>query len=508
MSYDHKGARFCDECGRLAPKPTRIHQGKDYCSTCYARTFVARTCSRCQGRLRVHKNAPDPHVCGACARSERRCLRCGKPTPVAGRLVEGGAVCAACAPRYLQTQNCPRCAKLGKRMSRSPTQGIFAKVCDGCRAQATHATCSRCGRHRRVAERLPDGKAVCASCVPGGEQTHACPECGAKVLGGGAGRCRFCINRSVVRADARDVAATLEGVWCQTLWSAYVEDRLSKHPDSPRLRQHLRKDAEFFRLIGSAFKTREQACAAGLGRAVPSKLLRRHLAASRFVIGDDSPEDMTMHRDARAESERIDRTLARASTKPYGSLLSRYRSWLKEHHTLPRTTRMYLATAHTFCENVKARDDKPWSTDAIVVFLRKHPGLGANLGRFVSFCQSACEWDVQMPEKSLWKGFKSKEREDVKKLRAAIEPLSARAPDTWTTKELARVLATALGIPAAQLLRHRTDDGLQRADGAVVLGQDAVIGVRHPMHAYAVRWAQRGAAHARRLQRVSPADRS
>ena len=501
MSYDHKHRRFCDECGRLTPKPTRIHLGNDYCSTCYARTFVRRTCGTCAGNVRVHKNAVEPFVCGACERRERLCLRCGKPAPIAGRLVDGGAVCGSCAPHYSEIQDCPQCAKPSSRLSRSPSQGIRTKVCDGCRAKATHASCSRCRRFRPVAERLADGKAVCASCLPGSEQAHPCPDCGSEVLGSGTGRCRFCINRAVVRSDASKVAPTLEGVWCQTLWSAYVEHRLSEQPDSPMLRKNLQKDVEFFRLLGATFKTREQACAAGLGRAVSSKVLRKHLVASRFVVRDDSPDDVTMHREARVESERICNVLARAESKPYASILSDYRRWLGEQHTLARTMRMYLTTAQVFCEAVKAREEGPWSQDAIVVFLRRHAGLAANLGRFVTFCQRRRTWDVQMPEKSLWKGYKSKERDDVKKLREAVESMDGRDPRTWTTKELARVLSTALGIPAAELVRNRVGAHLRHADGSVHLGPDAVIGTAHPMRAYALRWAELADAQVARMSR-------
>ena len=492
MSLDLKGVRFCDECGRTLVKASRIDLGNEYCATCYQRTFKSVPCSRCLKPMRAHKNEAGTPVCDACERAARVCLRCGKPTPVAGRLVEGGAVCAACAPHFAKPKTCPWCGVARQRLSKS--EPFEVAVCDHCRNQTTHATCTRCRRYRPVATSDPHEAPLCADCLPGVEAMHACPDCGINVVGGGQGRCRACVNRVVVREDSEQVADTLAPPWCQTLWTSYVEHRLHEHAKSSRLRQSLTKDASFFRLLGDAFAALEDVTPAAMGRRIPSAVLRRHLIASRFVLGERDLGELTEQRSVKAETERSANVIGDAEGEPYQEVLQRYGAWLQGKGTALRTARQYLRSAETYARAVRLDGGKPWKYDTMVVFLRKHPGLGANLGRFTTFCREHLGWDVAMPPKADWKGYRSTERLGERKLADVVRKLASRSAESWTTKDLARVLSLSLGITAVELTRTRTVRDMRRADGAIAIAKDAVIAPGHPLHAFAVRWAQRAEA--------------
>jgi hypothetical protein len=492
VSLDPKGVRFCDECGRTLVKASRIHLGNEYCATCYQRTFKSVPCSRCSKPMRAHKNAAAPPVCDACERAARVCLRCGKPTPVAGRLVEGGAVCAACAPHYAEPKTCPSCGVARQRLSKS--EPFEVAVCDHCRNQTTHATCTRCRRYRLVATSDPYEAPLCADCLPGIEATHACPDCGTTVVGGGRGRCRACINRVVVREDAVEAASAMAQPWCETLWTSYVEHRLHEHAESSRLRQNLTKDASFFRLLGDAFAALEDVTPAAMGRRIPSAVLRRHLIASRFVLGERDLGELTEQRSAKAETERSANVIGDAEGQPYQEVLQQYGAWLQGKGTALRTARLYLRSAETYAKAVRLQAGTPWQRETMVAFLRKNPGLGANLGRFTTFCREHLSWDVAMPPKADWTGHRSAERLTQRKLAQAIKEMSSRPSGSWTTKELARVLSLSLGIPAEELVRMRASGTIRRLDGSIAIATDAVVAPRHPLYAYAVRWAERAQA--------------
>ena len=290
------------------------------------------------------------------------------------------------------------------------------------------------------------------------------------------------------------MADTLAHPWCKTWWTSYVEHRLHEHAESSRLRQNLTKDASFFRLLGDAFAALEDVTPAAMGRRIPSAVLRRHLIASRFVLGERDLGELTEQRSVKAETERSANVIGDAEGQPYQEVLQRYGAWLQGKGTALRTARLYLRSAQTYAKAVHLQAGTPWKRDAMVAFLRKNPGLGANLGRFTTFCREHLSWDVAMPPKADWKGYRSLERLTQRKLAVAVKDLSSRPSESWTTKELARVLSLSLGIAAEELVRMRASGSMRRPDGSIAIATDAVIGLGHPLHAYAVRWAEKAEA--------------
>lgn len=382
------------------------------------------------------------------------------------------------------------------RLTRPLFAGQQDPVCDSCRNKINHATCSGCRRYRPVASTTPDGTPHCADCLPGNEVVHACPGCGSIEKGGGLGRCRSCINRGNVEKDAALVAAEIEAPWCRDLWNGYVQASLSPDASSPRLRAQINRAAEFFRVLDQRFESMDEINAKSFVQRLDSRFLRRYLTASRHVLASMNLEDIILARDERAEAQRTTNILADSADQPHGPMLRAYGQWLDAIGIAARTARLYLRAAESFCRLASLDGSVPWQPSALVAYLKKTPGNAANLGRFVRYCRKQLGWDVEMPAKTLWRPTASRATRDVRELRIALKTLDARPDASLTTKELARVLSLALGVSAAQLMRKRAANGVKRyPDGSIEIEQDAVIGVSHPLHRFAQRWADRAEAY-------------
>ena len=504
MGIDHAQQRFCDDCGRVIAKASRVYRGKDYCRSCYQRTFVSVPCSQCSRSTRVHRHDHEPPVCPACIRATRLCARCGKACPKAGMLLGSTkeAVCPACVPRVSEPRTCPQCKKPSARLSRPLPESIDL-VCDRCCRLLTHATCGVCRRYRRVAGHYPNDQPYCASCAPGREVTHACPGCGQTVPGGGAGRCRTCLTRDAVRHEASQVTGL--ALWVHRLWTDFVASQTAGERLSPRLRTSLRQAAEFFQSLGEAFPSPDALNAKTLVQALGPKALRRHLLASRFVLlrlehsGVVDSAEMTQARAAHVERQRHDQVLVDAQATPYGPLLEGYAQALRDQAVAPRTARMYLRAAERFCAQVHVDGQVPWSAVDLQSYLVASPGQGASLARFVSHCGTARGWNVAMPARDLWKSTLSDDQKSFRRFKRVLRLTAMQYVETLSTKALAALFGHSLGVSAAYMLRHRRDHGAPRnADGAIVVLPDAVIGPRHSMHPHARRWAELAERHAAR----------
>lgn len=496
MSIDPKFGRFCDECGRTIANAVRVYLGKDYCRACYQRTFLPVPCSQCGKSTRPHRHAAVDPVCDPCVRSKRTCLRCGKLTLIAGKLVGRSAVCPSCTPRFADKQICGGCGRESLRLTRPLFAGLLEPVCDSCRNKLNHATCSRCKRYRPVASTSVDGTRCCKDCVPGHETMHECPGCGCLLNGGGFGHCRSCINRRVVEKDAALVAAELEAPWCRDLWHGFVLESLSTDANSPRLRAQVNRSSELFRALDQRFVSMDEINSRSLLQRLDSQFLRLHLKASRYVVDKLKLHDFTLERVDQVEAQRSSKILAESADKPHGPMICAYAQWLTEIGIAARTGRLYLRAAESFCRQTKLNGSKPWQSSSLVDYLKKTPGNAANIARFVRYCREQLGWNVEMPHKAIWCPTTSRNTRDIRDLRAVLKTLDNRPDESMTTKELARVLSLALGISAAQLMRSRLENGvLRRPDGSIEIEQDAVIEPSNPLYRFAQQWAVRAEAY-------------
>ena len=489
MSIEPKKGRYCDECGRAILNAVRVHLGNDYCRACYQRTFLPVPCSVCQQQMRAHRHAAGVPVCDPCVRSSRTCLRCGRLTPRAGKLVGKSAVCAACVPYFTEKRPCTSCGRMSARLSRPLFAELENPVCDSCRNKLTHATCSTCRRYRVVAGHAV-GATYCGECIPGAETTHPCPECNCQVSGGGLGKCRACVNRAVIKKDAAFVAAEFESVWLRELWHAFVEGQLAGDCSAPQLRAQTSHAADFFRELGRTFKTAEAINAKSLTASVSSKILRAHLLASRFIV---SKLELTQFDDARAlrsEHLRIANILDQGGDRPYKAVLAVYADWLANQKIAIRTRRMYVRAAENFCAHCQLDGSSAWPVQGLIDYLIASPGQAASLGRFVTYCQIELNWNVRMPAKTLWHRVPDNTKRDLKLLQKIVKSMEEKVASKITTQELGRLFSLALGVSASQLLRERRSAGVRRHDGgAIEIMPAALIGPSHPLYRYAQRWA-------------------
>lgn len=397
MGLDGRGLRRCDECGKPMRNATRIHEGHEYCQSCHKRVFVAVECTQCQSPMRGHRHAQVPYVCSNCERAVRTCLRCGKPLPLASLRVAHGAVCSSCARHVLEPTPCERCGVLSKRLSRSLAQGITIRVCDRCRNQATHKTCSHCGRYRAVAAQLPDGKARCANCLPGEETSHACPDCQAVMSGPGHSRCRHCQIASQVRASLALTSVAMVFPWGREMVDRFCQWYIADGSLAPLALRRLPHYEAFFQRLETAGGREGAPSASTLLAHFRVEELHRYKVPMRFLR-----DVQGLALDAKAKVEHAERTriqdlLASSRQASWFTLLKQYVAWLEGRGKLARTIRLYASAAQAVCKSLELSLDVPPDGAPFERYLRYHRGQRTNLSVFVSYCRRELGWEVSMP---------------------------------------------------------------------------------------------------------------
>jgi hypothetical protein len=467
MSIDLKYGRYCDECGRTIAKAHRIFEGNDYCATCYPRIFVSRPCAQCGTSARVHRLSKVPAICRPCSKSGRVCIRCEKPIVKAGMLSAGKPVCPSCVPHFREKAPCSACGKLTTRLSAMPSIGIHEKVCDSCRKKVTHKTCAICRKHRKVAGIAEDGKPFCDACQPGEAVTHPCPTCHTQVPGKGASKCRSCLNFAQIVHETDLAVLTLTREWGQVLCRQFASWLYQRHPAAPNLIRIVRSHHIFFERLDTQFSHVEDVTAQSLLEVFGTAGLRKHLLASQFLSDTLNLEVTPELKSENADLERIRSKLFENKKSPWGQIFEQYAAWLLESGIPTRTRRLYLGTAESFCQFVKL-SNAPWSEDAIVQFLRKQPGLRANLFKFVGHCSRAYGWDVKMPPRTAAQHRQASVPATVTQLQKLLHLIGRQGVDKVDKKTLARIIAKSLGFPLKTILSISHDDCRARAAALVL----------------------------------------
>jgi hypothetical protein len=459
MSVDLKYGRYCDECGRTIVKAHRVFENKDYCASCYPRVFVKRPCSACGASARVHKNASDASLCRPCTLADRVCIRCEKPVPKAGILSDGKPVCPSCTPHFRTPLPCAQCGTLSTRLSAMPSAGITEKICESCRRQVDHKTCSVCRKHRKVAAISDDGRAICGSCAPDQTVAHSCSDCGTLVPGSGCARCRSCTNRDRLLAETRLAQAAVSRDWVRDLLGKFAVWLHGRQRDAPNLLAVFRRHEPFFEKIDAQYVVQEDLNADGLLTLFGTAGLRKHLLPSVFLT-----EAINLHvapalKADSAEAGRISEKLLSAKKQPWGKLLDDFAFALKKNEVSVRTMRLYISAAEVLCSTIPPAPSG-WSDEQLQKFLRKKPGLRANLFKFVSHCRSAYGWTTSMPPAL------RRERavpRTVPQLAALLKKIHGDGLEATDGRTLARVIAKALGLTASTVMQAKPGDFVGRA---------------------------------------------
>lgn len=446
MSIDAKHGRYCDDCGRSIKKAHRVFENNDYCSICYPRVFISKPCTQCGKSARVHRLSQDEPICRACARVGRVCLRCEKPIVKAGMISAGRPVCPSCVPHFKAASPCAACGVPSTRLSAMPSAGIFEKVCESCRNKVTHKTCSICRKHRKVVGTTQEGKPYCKACQPGAALSHSCPDCGVDVPGNGQARCRPCLNRMQIFHEVELSTLTLTRDWARVLYRQFANWLFTRQSESPSLMKVFRSHQIFFERIDAQLVNLRELTALELLKTFGTAGLRKHLLVTQFLKESLAIEATAEEKAENADLERIQTKLRENKKQPWGKILTAYAESLAGDALPVRTRRLYIATAEAFCQFAKP-SSAPWSDDCARQFLRKKPGLRANLSKFVRYCSRAYGWNVTMPQRSAVKHKLNAPPKTVPYLQKLLQKVSIDGVDKVDRATLVRIIAKSFGFP-------------------------------------------------------------
>lgn len=316
------------------------------------------------------------------------------------------------------------------------------------------------------------------------------------IPGSGAGHCLPCSLLIAAHRRSRVLVAALEQPWCRAMWDAFVEHLLDTEAYLSKASKLLTSAIGYFQMIESAFQERDRLTSVSLHEAIASPVHRQHLIAYRFVLEALGGEGADDARAKANEARRLNAVLARAAGRPYVPLLEAFVKSLRSAGKADRTVRLYAGVAQAFCERAAVTPKRPWSSSAVVEYLKHTPGAAASLSAFVTFCRDQQQWDVSMPSKAARRADQARADRTVDRLRSALAKVRGKPVEDLKLLEVVRVISAATGLPMNRLTSARPEAPTQQA--AVTLAEDACIEPGHLLHPYAVRWrtliAARGAS--------------
>lgn len=334
----------CGNCGQSMPKAKRVFHGVGYCGTCYASQFRRMPCRQCGAPTRLHVREYGG-LCRACTKEARRCLRCTRPVPHAALMVQGRPVC-------------PSCRRYFKPPSTWKPIG--------------HETCRVCRRHREVAGRDGDGKALCGACV-GRDRSQEI-------------RARDEAYWSASLERRLDVAASrLERAWCADLLRDFIRSERERVGPKP-IALRLAKYVECFVLFDHAFASPEDLRERGYAEILTVDQQRRfgvfliHLARRGIPI----PSQSDRH-DA-AERMRIAALADEAARLPQSEMLqafisdvaNRARKGEIELHSARQVVRVAV-------DVMRIAGAQPLRQTHVDAYLTSCPGQRGNLSAFLGW---------------------------------------------------------------------------------------------------------------------------
>ena len=481
MSFDPKGRRYCDCCGRFIEKPHRIEGRDEYCATCYAREFVPRTCA-CGKASRILRSAPPPYRCKSCVVAARTCIRCDRPVPRAGLRVGNGVVCPICYPKFAAKAACESCGQLSGALNRRAGDPDAPRLCQRCSTADTHATCVHCGRHRRIQGRTEAGRPYCEPCGPQGVLCHACPECGVLVRGLGSGRCRACLNSVALDREVELQVLTLNREDCRSWLRGFAKWLHARAPDDPGLVGDLSRHLPFFERLDTLLEGRPTCTAEWMLETFPVRELRRHVQVMGYleeqvgiVLSDEAKKGA-------AERERIAELLRHSRAAPFGAVIHSYAHALAARGCKLLTQRQYLSAAVAFCSAAQVANDG-WSHDAPTRFLRRHAGQRLNLRVFLRFCEKEKGWtSAGLPPETT----PSAPSRTAQRFRDALKRLEHEG-DNARAHDIARVLGWAFALSPSEMGTARIE---LRSKSVFLVTADGHHRVPKALHPLAMRWRE------------------
>lgn len=444
MGVDHKGRRFCDECGRLVVKIHRIEDRKEYCGSCYQREFTVRKCA-CGKSTRLHRSALPPYRCRSCEAQRRRCVRCDRVVPRAGLRVEGGVVCPSCRPYYLTPQFCEACGSASRSLSRPFGDPEGLRVCERCRNKESHATCVHCRRYRAIAGRLLDEAPYCTTCGPAGATWHPCPDCGGEVPGNGYGRCRSCLNLIRLGREVALQSTLLAREDCKTWLQGFADWLHARSPHDPALASDFLKRMPFIARLDSMLDAEPQCSEAWLLRNISVSEMRRHQLFMHFLA---ERHGVVLSEEAKleaAESERLAECIRHSLGKIWGPLIEDFAYKLSKGGYRTRTQRQYVSAAAALCKHTQVTGDG-WKPELMSKYLAKKPGQRGNFAAFFRYCEEYCGWSAPaMPPRDR----PSRDAPAVKRFQVALKKIE-EAGELAALSDIERLIELAFALKSGE----------------------------------------------------------
>lgn len=453
-----RGPRPCDECGCFMRKAHRRDKGRSYCGTCYKRIFKPRICAGCGTAIRAHKFDPEP-TCLDCLNPARLCLRCGKSVTRAGRLVADRVVCPSCAVHYRDPEPCPSCGRLSRRLSRAP--GLAERVCERCQRAATHATCRRCARHRRIICADESGHPLCKACTGERPASHLCPDCGERVPGAGRGRCRGCNAKRRILRRVAEHRERLGQDWTRELFDKFCDwERFDKRRGDGVARTD--RHAVFFQKIDRVLCGPDDITQDSLFDIFGADGLRRHVVPLSFLIETGVVVWNAKRLDDLNEERRIKQILASFATWPWARELELYGRSL--HSVKPKTRRVYLNAAVRLLLSSGVKSCGDLLQDHLKRYSRKSPGQRSCLAAFISWVEDAHAVRLTLPRRKQVDPVR-KEKALVIAVRGPLKRLHSVPDGPFRRSLLAWIISKLYQIPLTRVLAltkaEIADDGYQ-----------------------------------------------
>lgn len=402
------------------------------------------------------------------ARPARDCGTCGRAfTGKAGRVVDGKPVCPTCGNRLRPKVACEACGKPTARPRREA--GGHALICEGCLNRGTHATCSLCRKHRKVAARDAEGRPSCAGCATDSPATHACPDCPATVPGRGTAPCVAC---SLKRLIARRLAAhanTVRPAWARSMYDAFRDwDGLPR--DQYGVVRQAAAYAQFFAVVGAG--------CAGPGEVTQERLLelfgneglRRAITVVRFLVTNLSLSWSAAVPSDTAEGRRIEAVMAACDGRPWAADLRAYRRHLTESEpplTL-KTVRTYLTAAAGLLAMAKVGRASDLGERHARIYLLRKGGHRANLARFAAWLPATGGQALQVHRRRL-RNLRQLERTTLREARRLLEALGAATDMRRGRALLAAAISRVFRVPLTRVLMLTQGDVFVKPDGGVAL---------------------------------------
>lgn len=343
-----------------------------------------------------------------------------------------------------------------------PSAGIRDRLCESCRNEFTHKTCSVCRKYRKVAGMDESGKPYCNACHPGAEISHTCPACGKNVAGNGASRCRGCLNLDAMKREGRMAAASLNRDWTKPLIQKFALWLYRRQPEKPNLVKLLRSHQIAFECIDAQFERQGDATAEAILRFFGTAGLREHLLVGEFLSEVLGIEFTSQLKSDEAERSRIEEKLRQCRKRPWQAVIDGYHFWLCDCKLPIRTIRLYLSTAVAFCEAAQVKEHG-WEEPAITMFLRRQSGLRNNLSKFVGHCRRKYGWDVKLPARAPQPPADDKEKKLVAELRKLTQQVVREGLEVVSPKVLEKIIAKSLAFRIGDVARARNEQFIDDA---------------------------------------------